>query len=190
MYDVEQELRSALHDAAPEGRSVPFEPIARRARTLRTLRTGVAAGASALAVACIAVTASSFMPSAPVAGPSSSPGTPVTSQSASQAAGDCVRGLDPTRIAVDYIDFVRMYGHEYVGIPGSVQPGQVGRTVGTVRCTFSVTFPGPKHVPQDGDAAFLPVGTELHELKGYPPSARLVAKSPDRGWVIYKVAER
>ena len=36
MYDVEQELRDALHDAAPDGRTVAFEPIARRAKVRST----------------------------------------------------------------------------------------------------------------------------------------------------------
>jgi hypothetical protein len=195
MYDVEQELRDALHDAAPDGRTVPFEPIARRAKVRRNVRATAAAGGSALAVAAIAVTAISLPlnRSAPVAGrsPASTAATSSVRQSAGTSGdpGRCVRGQDPTRVKVDYIDFVRMNGLQYRSTPGKVRPDQVGPAAGTVLCTLATTQPGPGNVPRDGDAAFLPAGTVLHAVQGYPPSFRLVANVPDHGWVIYEVSD-
>src|SRR5262245_15353272 len=100
MYDVEDRLRSALHDAAPEGWSVPFEPVARRARVRRNVRTVTAAGASALAVAAVAVAATSLVPAGTPA-PLPPVGRTIETKPTLGVPSNCVREMDPAHVQVD-----------------------------------------------------------------------------------------
>jgi hypothetical protein len=190
MYDAEERLRSALHDAAPDGWSVQFEPVARRARVRRNVRAVTAAGASALAVVVVTVTATSLVPAGTPSAPPAAGRTTEGKPTPGQTSGNCVRGHDPALVQIDWVDFVRLNGREYRAIPDHVRPDQVGAAVGKVGCMFSDTLPGPDHIPQDGDAAFLAVGTLVHALKGYPPSDRVVAQKPDGQWTVYQVSQR
>ena len=189
MYDAEDRLRSALNDAAPEGWSVPIEPIARRARVRRNVRTVIAAGVSALAVAAVAVAATSLVP-AGTPTPAPAAGRTIETKPTLGLTSTCVRGHDPAKVQIDWVDFVRANGREYRAVPGHVRPDQIGAAVSKVGCMFSETLPGPDHVPQDGDAAYLAVGTLVSALKGYPPSVRVVAQKPDGQWTIYQVVSR
>jgi hypothetical protein len=84
-------------------------------------------------------------------------------------------------VMVDWVDFVRLSGTEYIaGLDGQVAPvapAQLGAVVGRVRCQLSaLTFsemPGPN---VDGDAAFLRIGTEVHAIDGFEPSCRVAAR--------------
>lgn len=102
---------------------------------------------------------------------------------------DCPRGSDGPATVVDYVPFLRHGGLQYVhwgSSAGEVRAEQVGRQVGTVRCRLSDTAYDPDRSPQDGDAAFLPVGTALHALEGADPTVRLVARGDD-GWQLYEL---
>ena len=108
-------------------------------------------------------------------------GTPTTS--------DCPRGSAGPAALVDYVPFLRHGGLQYVhwGYPAEeVRADHVGRQVGTVTCRLSDTAYDADRRPQDGDAAFLPVGTALHELDGADPTVRLVARA-DGGWQVYEL---
>ena len=105
------------------------------------------------------------------------------------ADAGCPAGGDGPGTVVDYVPFVRHEGRQYVdhGAAGaSVPDEQVGREVGTVTCRLDGTGYDPARPPQDGDAAFLPVGTALHELAGASPAVRLVARD-GATWRLYEV---
>ena len=84
-------------------------------------------------------------------------------------------------VMVDWVDFVQLSGTQYIaGLDGQVPPvasAQLGTVVGRVRCQLSVLNfseqPGPN---VDGDAAFLPIGTEVHAIDGFEPSCRVAAR--------------
>jgi hypothetical protein len=182
MYDVEDRLRSALHHGAPEGWSVPFEPIARGARVRRNLRSVTAAGASALAVAAVAVTATSLVPAATPSPPPVAGGSIETRPTPGPTAGHCVRGHDPALDQIDYVDFVQFGGRQYEAtgerVPTIPMPSGTpfpGPRIGTVECTLSEILPGADYRPRDGDASYLPVGTVLHSVVGMPISSAIAA---------------
>jgi hypothetical protein len=81
---------------------------------------------------------------------------------------------------VEWVDFVRLGGVQYVaglGAAPSVSPEQVGRVVGTVQCRLSaLAFTEQPGQPVDGDAAFLPVGTEVRSVVGWPSECRVTAR--------------
>jgi hypothetical protein len=61
--------------------------------------------------------------------------------------------------------------HERDDVEVPVASAQLGAVVGRVRCQLSTLnfseMPGPN---VDGDAAFLPIGTEVHAIDGFEPS--------------------
>ncbi len=196
MYDVEDRLRSALHDAAPEGWSVPFEPVARRARVRRNVRAVTAVGASALAVAAVAVAATTLVPAGTPSPPPVAGRSIETKPTPGPTGGHCVRGHDAASVQIDYIDFVQFGGRQYEGtgerVPAIPMPSGIpfpGPRIGTVQCTLSEIMPGPDYRPRDGDAAFLPVGTVLHAVVGMPVSSAIAAETSS-GMMLYKVVSR
>jgi hypothetical protein len=84
-------------------------------------------------------------------------------------------------VMVDWVDFVQLFGTQYIaGLDGHVPPvasAQLGAVVGRVRCQLSALkfseMPGPN---VDDDAAFLPIGTEVHAIDGFEPSCRVAAR--------------
>ncbi len=84
-------------------------------------------------------------------------------------------------IMVDWVDMVQLHGVQYVsGLDGTVPavaPNQLGPVVGRVQCQLNIlkfqTEPGPA---VDGDAAFLPIGTDLYAIRGYQPTCRVAAR--------------
>ena len=196
MYDVEDRLRSALHDAAPEGWSLPFEPVARRARVRRNVRAVTAMSASALAVAAVAVTVTSLVPVGTPSPPPVAGRSIETKPTPGSTSAHCVRGHDPALVQIDYINFVQFGGRQYEGtgerVPAIPMPSGIpfpGPRIGTVRCTLSEILPGPDYRPQDGDAAYLPVGTVLHAVVGMPISSAIAAETSN-GMMLYKVVPR
>lgn len=91
--------------------------------------------------------------------------------------------------AIDWVPFVRVNGLMFLATsspPVAVPESQVGPTVMTVTCTIDGEVTDPGFRPRDGDAAFLPVGTELREIDGYRPDFRLAAWE-EGAWRVYEV---
>ena len=92
---------------------------------------------------------------------------------------------------IDYLNVVRLGGITYLAQspPGGrpIAPGDLGRAVGTVR-TRLADLNDPARQLRDGDAAYLPVGTKLYQLKGYLPRFRLSA-SNQRQWLLFEAFE-
>ena len=88
-----------------------------------------------------------------------------------------------THVAIDYLDFVRLYGFMYLSENGSINRHRVhpplGNRVGVVRCTLEKLTNDGHHEPagrlRDGTAAFLPRGTVLYSVLGYSRRCRLAA---------------
>ncbi|MFC5529845.1 hypothetical protein [Cohnella yongneupensis] len=102
------------------------------------------------------------------AGPTAS-----TVAASSTVSYDCMSG-----VIIDYIDFLKFndimfYSEPMDGDKVDVDAltgapvGEVGFTMQTQAC--------PGHQPANGDAAFLPIGTIIYEMKGYKPYFRLIA---------------
>lgn len=84
-------------------------------------------------------------------------------------------------VMVDWVDFVRLHGRQYVRAPGqkvsTVGSDRLGAVIGRIECQLSTlkfhSQPGPS---VDGDAAFLGAGTRVHALRGYPTSCQVVVR--------------
>lgn len=95
---------------------------------------------------------------------------------------------------VDWVDFVMLNGHSYKGLyegviadPEQVTDKAVGRT--TFKVADVVSNPGYK--TRDGDAAFLPIGTELYRVKGFEADELIASRDPERigGYRLYAETE-
>lgn len=91
---------------------------------------------------------------------------------------------------VDYVDFVRHAGVEYLagmGEPATVRSDQVGLEQFRVTCNFSelnrVSGRQPG-TPGDGAAGRLAVGTPVHAVNGWSPRCRLAANQGAQ-WHVY-----
>jgi hypothetical protein len=84
-------------------------------------------------------------------------------------------------VIIDWVDFVHLNQVEYVaGFDGAVPApvaADIGVVVGTVSCQLSsLTYTQAPAPTADGDAAFLPVGTQVHAIRGFAPECRVVAR--------------
>lgn len=73
---------------------------------------------------------------------------------------------------IDWVDFVKMNGRSYSGLyAGVLVDGRdvTDHAVGEVKFMVSGAVSNPEYKTKDGDAAFLPIGTKLFEVKGFKP---------------------
>jgi hypothetical protein len=213
MTDIEQQLRDRLLAAPPKFDPVPLAAVAERIQRRRQLAgaAGLVAvvllSGAAILVPRLAVGGGDTSNSAAVAGAASRPDTAipqaggkqpapsVTAPDATASPGQPPAGLGcPPRMSgnsiVDYVDFVRFGGREYIagrtGTAQKVPRASLGRRLGTVRCDLSAVRPDPYYHPVDGDAGYLPAGTPLYEIRGTPTGKRIAALV-GKDWVVYEV---
>ena len=116
-------------------------------------------------------------------GVANAPGSSVDPTHSSATASNCENTPRQGNVSVmvDWVDFVQLSGTQYIAsrdpqVP-AVSSTQLGAVVGRVRCQLSALKfsqqPGPN---VDGDAAFLPIGTEMHAIDGFQPSCRVAAR--------------
>lgn len=107
-------------------------------------------------------------------------------------ASACGVGAHP-KANIDWISFVQVRGRQYVAVRSlgarATSPAVLGRAVATVRKTLAGHVFDPHYRPRDGDAAFLPVGTQLREVRGFAPWFRLGALV-DGDVTIYQLDRR
>ena len=94
-----------------------------------------------------------------------------------------IQGAPNSGAAVDYVDFIRAFGLDYLAgfarRPITVHRSDLGRVVLRSRCSLSALndrthkAPGPA---RDGDTAFLKPGTPIYAIKGWPIRCRLAAR--------------
>ena len=86
-------------------------------------------------------------------------------------------------VQIDYTDFVKLSGVTYQAAWTSpvrpLQDGDLGPGYGRVKVKLEGSQ-DPNHQLQDGDAAFLPAGTQVYQVKGYQSSFRLAARHDGR----------
>lgn len=101
-------------------------------------------------------------------------------------------GTGASTANIDWVPFVRVDGQMFqarvANAPVVVSDDRIGGTVATVSCRISDVVSNPSYRPRDGDAAFLPAGTELHAFDGGRPDLRL-AVHEDGAWRVYEVTE-
>lgn len=104
--------------------------------------------------------------------------------------GSCPRGGPGGAATIDYVDFVvhagRMFTSTSTGPGDAVPADRIGPTVAKVSCRIADTAVSPEFRYRDGDASYLPVGTELHRVAGYRDSFRLTAKADDGLWRLFE----
>lgn len=100
-------------------------------------------------------------------------------------AGCAKAGPDDSysKTEIDWVDFVMLNGHFYTGLSETVvaDPKAVATTAAVGRTAFKVAdvVSDPGYQVQDGDAAFLPIGTELYRVPGFEPNQLIAAKNSD-----------
>jgi len=101
----------------------------------------------------------------------------LTSCGQPQPSSVCPRSVAGGGSLIDWVDFVRLNGIEYVAgsSSGSMTSNQLGAMVATVHCRMEGSVLDPGYRPKDGDAAFLNPGTPLYAVTGYKRSFRLAA---------------
>lgn len=93
---------------------------------------------------------------------------------------------------IDWVDFVQVGSVQYVASTTSIAPipeSALGPVFTHVKRTLSRKVCDPGYRPKDGDAAFLPAGTAIYEVRGFDPRARLAAHREGR-IVIYAPKSR
>ncbi len=84
-------------------------------------------------------------------------------------------------VMVDWVDLLQLNAVQYIsGLEGTVPAvasTQLGPVVGRVQCQLSeLKFRTESGPAVDGDAAFIPIGTDVHAIRGYQPSCRVAAR--------------
>jgi hypothetical protein len=80
---------------------------------------------------------------------------------------------------VDYVDFVRWGGREYVSAGPPYEDVSLGPVVAVSRCSFRELNDRTGQMtptPVDGDTGFLPAGTPILAVVGWAPECRLAAR--------------
>ncbi|WP_181780426.1 hypothetical protein [Pseudonocardia pini] len=83
-----------------------------------------------------------------------------------------------SRTVVDFVDFLRWGGREYVAGPGVLADEDLGPAVGVSRCSFRELNDRTGQMtpaPVDGDTGFLPAGTPFFAVSGWAPECRIAA---------------
>ena len=88
--------------------------------------------------------------------------------------------LQTSHVVIDWIDFLKWNGVTYVAGPnaGAQLPATaLGAQIGTVKKKVADVVEDPAYQTQDGDAAFLPIGTAIFSITDYRPSFRLAVNT-------------
>lgn len=75
----------------------------------------------------------------------------------------------------DWVDFVMLNDIQYIGNydTGKLEDSSIEAVVGSVRFNASENVHDGSYKVKNGDAAYLPKGTELHKIKGYRTDSEL-----------------
>lgn len=96
----------------------------------------------------------------------------------------------PVHVHIDWTDFVKWDGISYERDSNEiiVPPELISERIGLVVKNAPSDVSTPNYKPEDGMAAFLPVGTEFFEIKGYD-STQYIAVLEDDEYILYKAPE-
>ena len=150
--------------------------------------------ASGAVVAALLLAACAELP----AGPTTSPAaptragaavlSPTTSCPATAAPAPSSAGV-VSNVVIDWIDVVQIGGRQYAyGLtagPRTIPAGKVGALIGKTRCHIADSAAGTHYTFRDGDATFLPVGSEVANIRGVLVS-EAVAVYRSGHWLYYR----
>jgi hypothetical protein len=108
-----------------------------------------------------------------------------------RSGDECPPADAEANAAIDYVPFVKVGELSFVATfspEATVSRSQLGPTVMTVRCMISEVVTNPDFEPRDGDAAYLPIGTEVRAVSGYRRDFRLAANE-NGSWRLYEVTD-
>ena len=93
-------------------------------------------------------------------------------------------------VHIDWTDFIKWDGISYERDMNEVivPPELVGERVGWVVKNAPSEVDTPNYKPEDGMAAFLPIGTEFFEIKDHD-STQYIAVLEDDVYILYKAHE-
>lgn len=93
---------------------------------------------------------------------------------------------------IDWVPFVKVDGLMYTSLQSAtentVPEAALGDLVAAVTCRISDTVGNPDFRPRDGDASYLPVGTELRAFADADPRMRLAVRE-DGAWRVYEATD-
>ena len=91
--------------------------------------------------------------------------------------------VQPPMAVIDWVNFIRFHGVTYLAsfdAGRELQAGDLGAQYAIVRFHVADTVHDPGYRLQDGDAAYLAVGTPVYRVVGYAPTFRLAARQDGR----------
>lgn len=92
----------------------------------------------------------------------------------------CFGSPNTTSVQIDWVNFVKFNGITYlsgmVNAGRALQESDLGPVFATVKKKLDGNVTDPTYHSQDGDAAFLDVGTSVYAVKGYLATFRLAAR--------------
>jgi hypothetical protein len=149
-----------------------------RPRLGRSTAAVVTAGLAVLAIS--SACAATPTPTAETVGSAAPPPSPA-GQTACEMAQTPETGPAVSHVIVDYADFIRWAGREYLASSsetGKITEANLGDVVGSSRCSLSELNARTRReppMPTDGDTGFLPMGTPIYAVHGWATDCRLAA---------------
>ncbi|RAV20471.1 hypothetical protein [Paenibacillus contaminans] len=90
---------------------------------------------------------------------------------------------------IDWVDFLKLNGISYTGQWSAVvtDPAQIGGEIGKVKFNVADNVHHSGYKTKEGDAAFLPKGTVVYEVNGYPDRSFVAVQDPEayNGYRLY-----
>jgi len=121
-----------------------------------------------------------------------SPAATTTVSAGVDAPAPCPGADAAGNAAIDWVDFVRVRGRMYLWTGettgATVPAGSTGRVHAHVLCRIADLVGDPDYRARDGDASYLPAGTELRRFGTADPRLRLAARV-DGVWRVYEVQD-
>ena len=143
---------------------VSVEPIGRRPRP-SVMRVKVA-------VACLATVLVSGCSASSSASSTVSPAASLKDAASPNVTASCPTPMQLAAgqsIDIDYVDTLRIGGRDYLisnaKPPATWDPSKAGAPSGSISCTLSTQTIDPNYRLRDGDATFLPVGTDVYLIQ-------------------------
>ena len=89
-------------------------------------------------------------------------------------------------LAIDYVDFLQLGRRMYLAGTYLTTASQLDRVITHVRCSLAAEENPRRAEPPliSRTAAFLPAGSAIYQVRGYPPSCRLAAYLHGQ-WQVY-----
>ncbi|MCJ8009648.1 hypothetical protein ACFFF5_17720 [Lederbergia wuyishanensis] len=89
-------------------------------------------------------------------------------------------------VIIDWVDFLHFNGEKYLGSQLEIADSKfIGGKIGKIKKKLDDNVKNPNYKSKNGDAAFLPVGTNLYEVINEPNLIAVRDKNSINGYKIY-----